>query len=624
MNRHGLFIVEIINPEYSNMIRTIREKLAIFLWIVVAAFIATIIFDWGMGGFKGKKDVRSQGFIAKINGEDIKYTELKNIEENYIKNSDQKDMSGVKAAELRQKAWTDFVKMIVIRQELAKQNIVVSKEQVYDEILNNPIPELKSSEQFMTNGAFDQAKYENFIKNPNPQYEQFYRAIQSAYEQRMPGTLLESRVGNSMYLSEFELMNLYRESNLKVMVKWLKAETNSFMPEDSLITDKEIEEYFKANPFEFPKQVEHRNFDYVIFSTAPTAKDSALVLDDVEYAMTQLKNGIPFEEVARNHSEDASAQNGGDLGFFGKGKMVPEFEEAAFKAPVGEIVGPVKSKFGYHIIKVTDQKKEKKELVEVKASHILIKFKTYQETYDNAQYAAVNFRDEMSTLDSDDKDAFKKTAEKLGHKILEAPFTGKTDRTNELGIVPGLGDFLFGSAEGTVSPIMVTNAGYAILKIKEIKPEREKTLDEAKKSIIYKLRQKKGLEIAFKKIDELKAAVTDTLSMNKVAADNKLKTGTSGKFAVDGYVDNVGVDRMMYEIALGLENGQVSKPFKGAQGAYIIYLIEKDIFDQAKFDAEKEAFRSKHETNLQRQMIQEWLDGLIKKAEIIDYRPLYR
>ena len=606
------------------MIRTIREKLAIFLWIVVAAFIATIIFDWGMGGFKGQQDVRAMGYIAKINGVEIKYSELKNIEESYIKNSEEKDMSGVKAAELRQKAWTDFVKMVVIRQELEKQNIVVSKEQVYDEILTNPIPEIKSSEQFMTDGVFDQAKYENFIKNPNPQYEQFYKAIQTAYEQRMPGSLLESRVANSMYLSEFELLNLYTESNLKVMVKWLKAETNSFMPADSLITDKEIEDYFKTNYYEFPKQPEQRNFDYVLFSTAPTDKDSVLALEDIEYAMTQLKNGIPFEEVAKNYSEDASAQSGGDLGFFGKGKMVPEFEEAAFKAPVGEIVGPVKSKFGYHIIKVTDQKKEKKELVEVKASHILVKFKTYQSTYDDAQYAAVNFRDEMSAGTSDDKDAFKKTAGKLGLNILEAPFTGKTDRTNELGIVPGLGDFLFGNEQATVSPIMVTNAGFVILKIKEIKPERERTLDEAKKSIIFKLRQKKGLDLAFNKINELQNLVTDSLSMNTVAAENKLKTGTSGKFAVDGYVDNVGVDRMMYEIALGLKPGQLSKPFKGAQGAYIISLIEKDDFDQAKYDAEKEAFKSKHESNLQRQMIQEWLDGLIKKAEIIDYRPLYR
>jgi parvulin-like peptidyl-prolyl isomerase len=624
MNRHGLFIVEIINPEYIVMIRTIREKLAILMWVVVAAFVATIVFDWGMGGFKGTKDVRSQGFIAKINGEDVKYAELKNIEESYIKNSDQKDISGVKAAELRQKAWDDLVKMVVIRQELDKQNIVVSKEQIYDEILNNPIPELKSSEQFMTDGVFDQMKYEQFIKNPDPQYEQFYIAIQKAYEGRMPGALLESRVSNSVYISDFDLMNLYRESNLMVKVKYLKAETNTFMPADSLITDKEIEDFFKARPYDFPKQLEQRNFNYVLFSTDPTAKDSSLALDDINYAMTQIKNGIAFEEVAKNYSEDNSAQNGGDLGFFGKGKMDPEFEQAAFNAAVGEIVGPVMTQFGFHIIKVTEQKKEKKEIVEVKASHILIKFKTYQSTYDDAQYAAVNFRDEMNMITDGDNDAFKATAEKLGRMVQEAPFTGKTDRTNELGMIPGLGDFLFSNEPGTVSPILVSNAGYVILQVKEIKPEREKTLEEAKKSIIYKLRQQKGLDLAFNKLEEIKNSVTDTLSMNAVSAANQLKTGTSNRFGVDVYVDNVGVDRMMYEIAMGMVPGQISKPFKGSQGAYIIYLIEKDNFDQARYDSEKRAFRDKNESNLQRMMVQEWLDGLIEKAEIIDYRSLYR
>jgi peptidyl-prolyl cis-trans isomerase D len=605
------------------MIRTIRERLSFVLWLVIAAFVATIIFEWGMGGFTGGSDIRAQGIIAKINGEDVKYAELKNIEDGYAKNADQNDMSGVKVAEARNKAWNDLVRMIVIRQELEKQNIIVSEEQLYNEIMTNPLPELRSSPEFMTDGVFDQAKYENYLKNPNPQFEGFYRALENAYRGRIPGMVLESRVANSVYLSEFELSNMYRNQNLKVKVKYLKAETSSFLPEDSLITDKEIEEYFKANKSEFPKHLEQRNFEYVLFSTAPTAKDSSLVLDDINYAMTQLKNGIPFEEVAKNYSEDASAQNGGDLGFFDRGKMVPEFEEAAFNAKPGEVVGPVRSNFGYHLIKVTDQKIENGELKEVKASHILVKFKTYHSTYEDAQYLATNFRDEMYSAGNDGA-GFTTAAERLGVKIQEAPFTGKTDRTNELGMIPGLGDFLFNSESGSVSSILVCNAGYAILRVKEIKPERDKTLDEVKKSVIFKIRQKKGLEAAFAKLTELKTAVNDTISMNSVAAESKFKTGTSGNFAVDGYVDNVGVDRVMYETAMGMETGKISEPFKGVQGAYMIYLIEKDEFDPKKYEEEKKVFREKNETLLQRQVVQEWLASLIKKAQIVDHRGLYR
>lgn len=606
------------------MIRMIREKLAVVLWLVIAAFIATIVFQWGMGGFKGTSDIRSQGYIAKINGEDVKYAELKNIEDNYIKSIPQNESSGVKVAEMRQKAWNDFIRMVVIRQELERQNITVSPENIYNEIISNPLPELMTNEQFMTNGRFDQAKYEEFIKNPRPELEQFYRSLETAYEGRIPGTVLETRVSNSAYISEFDLLNKYMDQNLKVKVKYLRAPTSEFMPADSLITNEEIESYYNKNKYEYPLMPEERNFDYVLFSTEPTKKDSAMVLDDANYALQRVNSGIAFEEVARNYSEDNSAQNGGDLGYFERGRMVPEFEEAAFNASVGEIVGPVKSKFGYHIIKVTDQKKENGEVKEVKASHILVKFKAHQETFEDAQYAAVNFRDEIYSLGGDEN-SFKQAADNLGLKIKEAAFTQKTDRTNELGIVPGLGDFLFNNESGSMSTIMVSNAGYIMMKIKEIRSERERTLDEVKKPILSKIRQKKGLEAAYKRMTDLAAAVKDTVSMNQAAEkEEKLKTGITNKIGPDTHIENVGAEKNVYETAMTMSAGNISEPVKGAYGAYIIYLIEKDEFDQKKYEEEKKAFRDKEESLLRREVIQSWLDGLVENAEVTDYRGLYR
>ena len=606
------------------MIRMIREKLAIVLWLVIAAFIATIVFQWGMGGFKGSSDIRSQGYIAKINGEDVKYAELKNIEDNYIKSIPQNESTGVKVAEMRQKAWNDFVRMVVIRQELARQDITVSPDQIYNEIISNPLPEIMQNEQFMTDGRFDQKKYEEFIKNPRPELEQFYRSLEVAYEGRIPGMVLESRVANSAYISEYDLLNKYMEQNLKVKVKYLRAPTNEFMPADSLISNEEIEEYYNDKKYEFPVMHEERNFDYVLFDTRPTTKDSAMVLDDIKYALQRINNGISFEEVARNYSEDNSAQNGGDLGYFGRGKMVPEFEEAAFNANVGEIVGPVKSKFGYHIIKVTDQKKENGEIKEVRASHILIKFKAHQETFEEAQYAAVNYRDEIYRLGKDEN-AFRQAAENLGLKISEAPFTQKTDRTNELGIVPGMGDFLFNNESGAISNIMVSNAGYIIMKIKEIRSERERTLDEVKKPILSRIRQKKGIDAAYARMIELAPSVKDTLDMNEaVKQDERLKTDITIKFGPDTHIENVGTEKTLYETAMSMDPRKISEPIKGDYGAYIIYLLEKDEFDQKKYEEEKKAFRDKEESLLRREVIQSWLDGLVENAEVIDYRGLYR
>ena len=85
-----------------------------------------------------------------------------------------------------------------------------------------------------------------------------------------------------------------------------------------------------------------------------------------EEALKKVKSGEDFAQVAKEYSEDSTASNGGELGTFGKGQMVSEFENAAFSMKPGEISDIIKTQYGYHIIKVTERVDEQKSYDDVK------------------------------------------------------------------------------------------------------------------------------------------------------------------------------------------------------------------------------------------------------------------
>ncbi|MFC5702745.1 peptidylprolyl isomerase [Cohnella faecalis] len=115
------------------------------------------------------------------------------------------------------------------------------------------------------------------------------------------------------------------------------------------VTDEEVKQYFEANKASFDQPEEVRA-SHILVSTKAEA-------DEI---MKQLKAGADFAKLAKEKSIDEGSKNaGGDLGFFGKGVMVLEFEKAAFSLKVGELSEPLKTQFGYHIIKVTGRKEAK-------------------------------------------------------------------------------------------------------------------------------------------------------------------------------------------------------------------------------------------------------------------------
>lgn len=161
--------------------------------------------------------------------------------------------------------------------------------------------------------------------------------------------LLEQLVSFELYYNYGKEMGMENLEEFKERLAIVEREILTQMAIEKVInevevTDKEVEEYYEANK--------------EMFKTGDTVVASHILVDSEELAkevMVKINGGLAFEEAAEKYSTCPSKAQGGNLGRFGKGQMVPEFEEAAFKIEVGVLSEPVKTQFGYHLIKVEDR-----------------------------------------------------------------------------------------------------------------------------------------------------------------------------------------------------------------------------------------------------------------------------
>ena len=139
-----------------------------------------------------------------------------------------------------------------------------------------------------------------------------------------------------------EVMDRLEDLKKRVVIE---AYWKQKVEEQAKITDADLQKYYDQNKEKF-KVGDQIRASHILLKTEKEAQD----------VLSQLKAGGSFEELARKYSVDPAGAKGGDLGWFGKGSMIPEFEKAAFALKEGETSGIVKTKFGYHIIKLTGKR----------------------------------------------------------------------------------------------------------------------------------------------------------------------------------------------------------------------------------------------------------------------------
>jgi parvulin-like peptidyl-prolyl isomerase len=297
--------------------------------------------------------------------------------------------------------------------------------------------------------------------------------------------------------------------------------------------------------------------------------------------------------------------------------MVPAFSDAAFSAKKGEIVGPVKSSFGYHLIKVEDRKTEDGE-EKVKASHILLKIAAGPSTVEEQNSKARYFTEDAKL------DGFESVAQREGMEIRK---TGLIQET--IGFVPGFGrssgvlNFAFSSELGAVSDVFSTDEGYAVVMLSEIQEEGYRPVDAVRAAIESRIRLDRAKEKARAFAITLSEEVKNNTPFKDIADADTGNTVTymeTGLFTITQSLTGVGRFAEFSANAFAMDVGERSGLIETERGFYYQQVLEKTEFDSSAFETQKNGIRTRLLNEKKNRVFAEWYEALKEDATIVDNR----
>ncbi len=374
---------------------------------------------------------------------------------------------------------------------------------------------------------------------------------------------------------------------------------------------------FQADGYHLTKILQERKSsnDYVrashILFSLEGEKDTNAVKAKARQVAAEAKAGKNFAELAKQYSKDlGSAGRGGDLGWFTKGRMVKEFEGAIFKMKIGEIVGPVRTQFGLHVIKLNA-----KESRELKVASIILPLtpgsQTKNDIFERSRDFAYNAR----------ASEFTKEAQSIAVEVKETQVQEKGGVVPGIGLNEGVTRWAFKNKVGTVSEPYTIPGGYAVFTVAEIKNAGVKPLDEVKESIKPLVLRKKKLAKTEELAASLKAKLSPTDSLAKVHELNPaIPVQRSGQFTLAAGAPGVGRDLNFIGAVSGIAIGQISAPVSGFRGAYLIQLLSRTPFDSTAYTAEREGLRNQLFQEKKNRFLTEWIAKLKENADIEDDR----
>jgi peptidyl-prolyl cis-trans isomerase D len=326
----------------------------------------------------------------------------------------------------------------------------------------------------------------------------------------------------------------------------------------------DVEKYYRDNQQEFTTPEQVRASHILIKSD----KDDAAAKAKAEALLKQVKSGADFAALAKKNSEDeGSAKNGGDLDYFGRGRMVKEFEDVAFSLQPGQVSDVVKSPFGYHIIKVVDHKPAiTKSLADVR-QQIADRLATERAQADASTLAAQVSAELKTTADLDRVGAARKlTVQESGFFLRDEPVAG-------LGPVPEITDQAFTAKADRVAGPVTTARGIVFFSVVGTEPSRLPQLAEVKDKVKEDVTRQKARELTKTKAAAWAASLSGA-DFAKAAKAAGLEVKTSELVARGTAWPDVGISPALDQAIFAQPAGGVTPPVTTDAATVIAHVVE--------------------------------------------------
>jgi len=606
------------------MLKTFRDNLKYLswiIWVVIAVFILFIFVDFGSINLG---DTAPSDAAATVGDLQVSYAEFERSyrqTEDFYRQSygDQFNRELAQQIGLPMQVMDQLIAEKIILDEADRMGLRVT-----DEELVRYIGEIPAF-QFSDGRFVGKDRYNQILRSNGFTVEQFEEGARSdLLTQKVRAVLSEN-----LFVPDEDVIEDYKKRTETANIRYVRLPSTR-LRDKIVLSDEEIAEFFSQNPEDF-QVPERRVVDYLLVD--PEGLRSTIELTDGEInayyednpdaftrdeqvrarhillqinpdrtaeqadqqmseIIQRLDAGEDFAALAQELSDDPGSKSaGGDLGFFGRGQMIPEFETAAFDAQPGERVGPVRTSFGYHLIEVLEKQPAGKQSLEEATEEIRTQLLS-----ERSRAAAEAKAGELAGKIGEEKIVSAQALRELagsesGVTVHTTAAFGRDENVPGIGRATAFTTAAFDLEEGDFSEAVPVSRGWALLRLSAIEEPHIPELDLVQEDVRRALLDQRQIELATARLEEARLALEQGQALDDLALELEVSVEESGQIQRSGPIGALGNNPEIAGVAMDLDNGQFGGPIVHNSDVVLFEVTERQRYDPLKFDQEKDSAR---------------------------------